>query len=52
MFVRFVCLVGETCLGFWHPYVGVDISSYPIISAFYEIVAAHDRISTSPATSV
>jgi 2-keto-4-pentenoate hydratase/2-oxohepta-3-ene-1,7-dioic acid hydratase in catechol pathway len=43
----------------WHPYVGVDISSYPIIANFYEtvkalpeVVAAHERIGTSPATAV
>lgn len=43
----------------WHQYVGVDIASFPAVSTFYEtvkalpeIVAAHARIATSPATTI
>lgn len=43
----------------WHQYVGVDIASFPVVSTFYEtvkalpeIVAAHARIATSPATTI
>jgi len=43
----------------WSGYVGVELSPFPVVQAFYErikaipaVAAAHERMATSPATTV